>query len=804
MPAASHAGRFTKRLEDAVLSKGQRHSETEHLPLLPLRGLMVFPNTVVTIDAARDRSIAAVKAAVDADQRLFVVAQRDSLVEHPALEDLFTMGTVVAVKQVLHMPDRSIRVLLEGRGRGMLLCVYEDGDLQRAQIVEIDPEPILSTDAKQRAAMRAVRGLAAQAANARGQSMPELLQAIQGERNPAVLCDVTSSALLTRLEDKQAVLECLDVDERMQLLLEKLADEIQIGELEERIHARVHEYMDKANHEYYLREQIRAIQEELGEDEDEEVAELRRRIKASKLPPAAREHVERELKRLARSTVNAPEGSVSQNYIETMLELPWDTYDDSRIDIDKARKVLEADHYGMEDVKERLIEYLAVRSVASDKLKSPILCLVGPPGVGKTSVAQSVARALNRRFTRLSLGGVHDEAEIRGHRKTYVGAMPGRIIAAMRQCKTMNPVFLLDEIDKLSRDMRGDPASAMLEALDPAQNSTFRDHYIEVPFDLSDVLFITTANSLDSVDQALLDRMEIIEVPSYTAEEKLQIAKRHLLPKQREAHNLARGRMKLSDKAIAALIEGYTRESGVRTLERQIAKLCRKATLHLVEHPEEKTVSIKASDLKEYLGAPRYLRQPAAARAEVGVVNGLAWTQVGGEVMPVEAVAFPGKGQLKLTGKLGEVMRESAELALSVARARLDRFGIQTDFFDTHDIHIHVPEGAVPKDGPSAGVALACAVLSAVTGAPAAGEWAMTGEITLHGRVLPVGGVKEKLLAAYRMGIKRILLPRENEKDLEKIDPAILKQFDIRLMDYVDEALNAVLLRGADEPQMAV
>ncbi len=781
------------------MSKGKRKTERGKLPLLPLRGLLVFPNTVVTIDVARDRSLAALKRAVEGDQRVFVAAQRDSLVEHPALEDLYTMGVVVAIKQVLYLPDQTARVLLEGRSRAILLSVLESGDAQQAEIVEVNPAEEPYTNAQQRAMMRAIHSLAPQAASARGQSMPELMQAIQGERRPSVLCDIAASGLLTRLEDKQAVLECLDVDARMQLLVEKLADEIKIGELEERIHARVHEYMDKANHEYYLREQIRAIQEELGDDEDEEVAELRRRINASKLPPAAREHVEKELKRLARSSVHAPESSVSQNYIEYMLELPWGSYDASDIDIGRARKILEADHYGMEDVKSRLIEYLAVRSVASDRLKSPILCLVGPPGVGKTSIAQSVARALDRKFTRMSLGGVHDEAEIRGHRKTYVGAMPGRIIAAMRQCKTMNPVFLLDEIDKLSRDMRGDPASAMLEALDPAQNSTFRDHYLEVPFDLSDVLFITTANSTDSIDRALLDRMEIIEVPSYTAEEKLQIAKRHLLPKQREAHNLARGQFRLSDRAISLLIDGYTRESGVRTLERQIAKLCRKATLQLVERPEERTVSIRPKDLKDYLGAPRYLRQPAAARAEVGVVNGLAWTSVGGEVMPVEAIAFPGKGQLKLTGKLGEVMRESAELAVSVVRARLAEYGVPQDFFDNHDIHIHVPEGAVPKDGPSAGVALSCALMSAVTGLQASGAWAMTGEITLHGRVLPIGGVKEKLLAAYRMGITRILLPQENEKDLEKIDARILGEFDILRIDSVDQALKSVLLGATDE-----
>ena len=786
------------------MSKEKNRKVLEWLPLLPLRGLVVFPNTVTTIDVARDRSLAALKYAVREDQRLFVTAQRDTLVEHPALEDLYTVGTLVTVKQVLNLPDQTARVLLEGRGRAMLMSVCEDGDMQRAEIIEVPPPTLDGTDVRQQAEMRTIRTLAAQVVRVRGLSVPELLQAIEGERNPGVLCDVTASALLSRLEDKQALLEYMNVDERMKLLLEKLADEIQIGELEERIHARVHEYMDKANHEYYLREQIRAIQEELGEDEDEEVAELRRRINASKLPPNAREHVEKELKRLARSSVHAPESSVSQNYIEYMLELPWSVYDVSEIDIAKARKILEADHYGMEEVKSRLIEYLAVRTVASDKLKSPILCLVGPPGVGKTSIAQSVARALNRKFTRLSLGGVHDEAEIRGHRKTYVGAMPGRIIAAIRQCKTMNPVFLLDEIDKLSRDMRGDPASAMLEALDPAQNSTFRDHYLEVPFDLSDVLFITTANSLDTVDRALLDRMEIIEVPSYTAEEKLQIAKRHLLPKQREAHNLKRGQLRISDKSLAALIDGYTRESGVRTLEREIGKLCRKATLHLVEHPEDETVSIKPKDLKRYLGAPRYLRQPSAGAGEVGVVNGLAWTSVGGEVMPVEAVAFPGKGRLKLTGKLGEVMRESAELAVSVVRARLEGFGVSSDYFETHDIHIHVPEGAVPKDGPSAGVALSCALASAVTGMKADAAWAMTGEITLHGRVLPIGGVKEKLLAAYRMGIARILLPRENEKDLEKIDANILEKFDIRLLDRVDEALDAVLLRDAALVERAV
>ena len=776
------------------MSKENRNGDSVQLPLLALRGLVMFPNTVMTIDVARERSVAAVRRAVAAEQQLFVVAQRDSLVEHPGLTDLFTMGTLTVVKQVLHLPDQTIRVLLEGHERALLLDVLEGDGFQRGRVYAIHRADDRFTDAEQRAMMRAIRGLATQSLRARGEHMPELMQGIEGERDPGVLCDVIASNLLSRVEDKQAVLECVDTDQRLKLTLEKLADEIRIGELEERIHARVREYMDKANHEYYLREQIRAIQEELNEDEDEEVAELRRRVAASKLPPAAREHVEKELKRLARSTVHAPESAVSQNYIEYMLELPWGVYDTSNIDIAKARRVLEADHYGMEDVKQRLIEFLAVRSVASDKLKSPILCLVGPPGVGKTSIAQSIAKALGRKFTRLSLGGVHDEAEIRGHRKTYVGAMPGRIVSAIRQSKTMNPVFLLDEIDKMSRDMRGDPASAMLEALDPAQNSTFLDHYLEVPFDLSDVLFITTANTLDTIDRALLDRMEVIEVPSYTAEEKLEIAKRHLLPKQREAHNLKPGQLRISRKTLAAVIDSYTRESGVRTLERQIGKLCRRATLKLVEDGDLRSVSVKPGDLKEYLGAPRYLRQPGAAREEVGVVNGLAWTQVGGELMPVEAITFPGKEGMRLTGQLGDVMKESAELARSVVRARHAAYRLEEDFFEKYTVHIHVPEGAVPKDGPSAGVALACALMSAVTGRKASGAWAMTGEITLRGRVLPIGGVKEKLLAAYRMGVTNILLPRENEPDLEKLDPGIREKLNIVLMDSVDDALERVLL----------
>ena len=784
------------------MNNSQRERETVRLPLIPLRGLVVFPNTVVTVDVARERSLNALRKAMDGEGRIFLVAQRDALVDHPAVEDLYTMGVVAHIRQVLPMPDQSVRLMVEGESRALLTQLLEEGDAQTAELAILSSELTAAT-AEQKAVMRTACALCRQIAERGNSPMPELIQALSGEKDPGRFCDAAAAGVIKRLEDRQAILECSDADHRLRLLLKTLAEEVEIGQLEERIAQRVREYMDRANHEYYLREQIRAIQDELGEDEDEEIAELRKRLEASAMPDEAREKVAKELKRLARTSVQAPESTVSQNYIEYMLDLPWGIRDAETSDIRRARKVLEEDHFGMKEVKERLIEFLAVRSVA-DKLKSPILCLVGPPGVGKTSIARSVARALGRKFTRMSLGGVHDEAEIRGHRKTYVGAMPGRIISSIAQCKTVNPVFLLDEIDKMAQDMRGDPASAMLEALDPEQNQTFRDHYLETAFDLSDVLFITTANSTETIDRALLDRMEIIEVPSYTQEEKVQIAKRHLLPKQMENHGLKRGQLRVSERTLSAIIDGYTREAGVRTLERLIGKLCRKVTLKYVEEPEHAAISVKPSDLKGYLGAPVYSRQAPEESAVVGVVNGLAWTSVGGEVMPVEAVTFPGKGGLELTGNLGDVMKESARLARSAVRTRLGAYGVAEDFFEKHDVHIHVPEGAVPKDGPSAGVALTCALMSAVTGRPAGNRLAMTGEITLHGKVLPIGGVKEKLLAAYRLGITEILLPKENEKDLEKIDAEILAAFTIHRIASVDEALVAVLAPDAKNMRIAI
>ena len=784
-----------------LLYENETKNETL-LPLLPLRGMLVFPSTVTTLDVAREKSIVAVEGVMQTGEKhLFVVAQRDASVERPGMEDLYSVGTVVTVRQLLRLPDNSIRALVEGEYRALLVGVVEDETMQQAQFIPLTVKPIAS-EIEGKAYMRALRKLALSIASKRGNVPAELRQALEGERDPNTLCDILAANVLTSLESKQAVLECADTGVRLMTLSRLLAEESQLDRLEEKINGRVREYMEKANHDYYLREQIHAIQDELGEDDDEDIRAYREKLRQSPIFGEARDRVEKELKRLARTSVNAPESSISENYIETMLELPWGEAKPPKVDIARARKVLEADHYGMRDVKDRLLEYLAVLA-SNEKLKSPIICLVGPPGVGKTSIARSVAKALNREFAQMSLGGMHDEAEIRGHRRTYVGAMPGRIISSIRQCKSACPVFLLDEIDKMSGDFRGDPASALLEVLDPEQNSRFRDHYIEAPYDLSKVLFITTANGTDTIDRALLDRMEIIEVPSYTLEDKVKIARGHLLPKQFQAHGMSKEKLKVGAPALRAIIDQYTRESGVRTLERMLAKLCRKAALELLEHPEEECVRVRTDDLKKYLGAPRFLRQSAEQEPCVGVVNGLAWTSVGGEVMPIEALTLPGKGGIEITGQLGDVMRESARIAVSVVRARMAQYGVPDDFFANHDLHIHVPEGAVPKDGPSAGAAMACAVLSAAAGIPARCDLAMTGEITLTGKVLPIGGVKEKLLAAYRQGIVKILLPRENSKDLEEIDEDIRGKMSIAFLDRVDDAIAAVLPE-ARQPAMRI
>lgn len=769
--------------------------DVKRLPLLPLRGLVVFPGAVITIDAGRDRSIAAVESAGSLDNRLFLVAQRDAKVERPYLEDLYSVGTVCAIKQVLRLPDGALRLLVEGECRGLLYNVVEMPDLQMAEIIPARDDASAS-EVELKALMRVARQMALSLVKSTGgvRVSSELKEAISGERTPGPLADLVASTLLEDVGDRQALLECMDVQLRLNTLIDILRQEVDISALESRIQQRVHESMDRTNHEYYLREQIKVIQEELGEADEEELDALEKRVSQSGMAADVQERLQKEIKRIRRMGMHAPESSVLVNYVEYMLELPWGVYTKDELRIDRARRILESEHYGLEDVKKRILEYLAVREL-SGELKGPIVCLVGPPGVGKTSIARSVANALGRKFVTMSLGGLHDEAEIRGHRRTYIGAMAGRIIAAMKQAGSMNPVFLFDEIDKMASDFRGDPASAMLEVLDPAQNKAFMDHYIEVPFDLSKVLFITTANSADTIPAPLLDRMEVIEVSSYTALDKLQIAKKHLWPRLLKEHGLTRNDVRITDKAIAEVIEGYTREAGVRTLEKQLSAVLRKAAVKYLEMPEDakERIQIRPEDLHEYLGTHRYLRMAVAKQPEVGLVNGLAWTSVGGETLPIEVAVLPGSGQIEFTGQLGDVMKESAHIAFTVVRQQFERRGIPSDYHKKHDIHVHLPEGAVPKDGPSAGAALASAMLSAITGVPARQDVAMTGEITLRGKVLPIGGVREKLLAAYRAGIRTILLPEENESDLEKIPEDIREKLDIRLVGDVAQVFEVIL-----------
>lgn len=763
---------------------------TLRIPMIALRGLVAFPTTATTFDAGREKSINAIERAMGMDHRVFLVAQRDVSVEHPSIGDVYQVGSLVTIKQLMRLPDGTVRVFADGVCRALLVDILEGGDVQVAEILPMTDDASIVDAAPY---MRLIKTRANRLARTRNIGGPnELTSAISGEKDPVTLCDLVAANLLGEVADKQAILECADLKLRLESVLNLVTRELEIVRMEGKIAAKVRESMDKANHDYYLREQLNAIHEELGDGEDEDIAILKNRLDESPISGEARDKTERELKRLIRMTMHSPEASVSYNYIEYMLSMPWDKTTESAIDIKKARTVLDNDHYGMREVKDRLLEYLGVRAL-NPEIKSPIICLVGPPGVGKTSIARSVARALGRNFAQMSLGGVHDEAELRGHRRTYVGAMPGRIVSGINQCGSMDPVFLLDEVDKLARDMRGDPSSALLEILDPEQNSRFRDHYIDSPVDLSKVMFITTANTTDTIDRALLDRMELIELSSYTIDEKVQIAKRHLIPKELKAHGLKASQVRFNEAAIRDMIDKYTRESGVRNLERLFAKVIRKAALMLSENEGMKSVAVNVKSLEGFLGAPKYLRTPVSGEKNVGVVNGLAWTSVGGEVMPVEALVLNGAGAVELTGKLGDVMKESAKLAQTTVRAQLSRCGLPEDFFKKHDLHVHVPEGAVPKDGPSAGVALTCAILSAVTGIPARGDIAMTGEITLTGRVLPIGGVKEKLLAAYRMGIRNILLPRDNAKDLEDIDPGIREEMHIEFIDRVDSAFDAVL-----------
>ena len=760
------------------------------LPVLALRGLMVFPHMVLHFDVGRQKSIAALEQAMMADQQIFLVAQKDAEVEDPGVEDLCRVGTVVAVKQVMNLPGDNLRVLVEGEKRGVLESITQE-EPYLAGTVKIPKEK--SDDSMELQALaRVTQDYFVNFAKASQRVSQETVHSVRDVEDPSHLADLIAANVLTHVEDRQAVLEEIDVQRRLEKLCGILGRETELAGVEKQVQARIKKQIEKSQKDYYLREQIKAIQTELGDTEATDVEDLRARMEKTPLNEEARQKCEKELERLSRMAPGTPEVGVSRTYIEWILDLPWGVTTPDNLDLKRARKVLAQDHYGLDKVKERIVEYLAVLRMKQD-MKGPILCFVGPPGVGKTSIVRAIARAVGRKFVQMSLGGVRDEAEIRGHRRTYVGAIPGRIISGIKQAGTMNPVFLFDEIDKMSHDFRGDPASAMLEVLDGEQNDAFRDHYMELPFDLSKVMFITTANSVDTIPGPLLDRMEIIEVPSYTEEEKLQIAKRHLLKKQVEEHGLAPKSVKITDRVMRELIEGYTREAGVRTLERTVAKVVRKAAVTMLDEDVQE-VSVTSAVLKKYLGAVRYMREMPEKQPRIGVVNGLAYTTVGGEMLEVECAIMPGKGGLKLTGQLGDVMKESAEAAFTWVRAHTKELGLADDFYKDQDIHIHVPEGAVPKDGPSAGVTMTTALVSAFTGVAVRQDVAMTGEITLRGRVLPIGGLKEKTLAAFRAGIRTLVIPRDNVKDLEDIPSHVLSQFRVVAAEKIEDVLTTALV----------
>ena len=771
------------------------HSTTTTMPVIALRGLTVFPNVLIHFEVAREASIKALEEAMTAGNPVFLVGQLDISVETPGEGDLYQVGTVSNIRQILRMPGDNVRVMVEGQSRGRLVRLSRTEPYLEGEVEEIPiPRTPARASARAEALIRATYELFQRYAELAAKLSPDLLIHVLASQDPGHIADYIAQNIPMRNSDKQAILEELRPLRRLEKLHRLLEREVEILSLDAEIQSKAREQMNDNQREYYLREQMKAIQNELGEGEGaDELEEYRDRIAKATLPDEVREKLNKELGRLAKQPYGSSESTVLRTYLDVCLELPWGKTTKEKVSVAGVRKALDWDHYGLKKVKERILEFVAVKQLAPE-LKGQVLCLVGPPGVGKTSIAMSMARAMNRKLARISLGGVSDEAEIRGHRKTYVGAMPGRIITAINQAGSCNPLILLDEIDKLGRDHRGDPASALLEVLDGEQNATFRDNFLEVPFDLSEVMFITTANTVDTIPRPLLDRMEVIELSSYTDEEKVQIAKRHLLPKELKRHGLERAQLRVSDGAIREIITSYTRESGVRVLERQLATICRKTAMRLVSG-EEKQVRVTERDLKDFLGVARYYPERQVLEERVGVVNGLAWTSVGGELLEVEVNVVPGSGKLELTGNLGDVMKESAHAALSYIRSQSDRLGIPADFYREKDIHVHFPEGAVPKDGPSAGIAITTAMVSALTGIPVRRALAMTGEVTLRGRVLPIGGLREKTMAAFRNGIKTVILPADNGRDLEEIDQTVRRALQFILVERADQVLSAALNR---------
>jgi ATP-dependent Lon protease len=775
---------------------------TIEIPLLPLRDVVVFPHMIVPLFVGRERSIAALESAMKDEKGIFMVAQKSAQKDDPTEDDIYHIGTIGIIIQLLRLPDGTVKVLVEGKKRGIIreYLPTEDYFLVRAEELEEIDE--VQDRVKLEALMRSIRESFETYAKMTKKVHLEIIGTIASIEDSSKLADVVIAQISAKLDDKQKILEICDVPERMEAIYTLMLSEIEILQVEEKIKRRVKKQMEKTQKDYYLNEQMRAIQKEMGEKDEfrNEIAELEKRLKQKKLSEEAQKKVKQEIKKMQMMAPMSAEATVVRNYIDWLLDMPWAEKTDNNNTLKESETILEEDHYGLKQVKERIIEYLAVQTLVK-KNKGPILCLVGPPGVGKTSIAKSVARATNRKFVRLSLGGVRDEAEIRGHRRTYIGAMPGKIIQLLKKAGTNNPVFCLDEVDKLSSDFRGDPSSALLEVLDPEQNNAFNDNYLEVDYDLSDIMFITTANVLQTIPAPLQDRMEVIRLAGYTEPEKLNIAKRFLVPKEMEANGLKKGGVFFTDGALLTIIRQYTREAGVRNLEREIASICRKVAKKIVQEGGKGRIRISSKSVQHYLSVPKYRHGETEGRDQIGLAIGLAWTEVGGELLAIEASVMPGTGKMILTGKLGDVMQESAQAALTYVRARAAMFGLPEGFYKETDIHVHVPEGAIPKDGPSAGITMATSIASAFIKRKVRGDLAMTGEITLRGRVLPIGGLKEKLLAAHRGDIRKVIIPKDNEKDLADVPTNVLKNLEIILVDNVDEVLKVALLPDEKQPE---
>lgn len=771
----------------------EQPSGPARVPLLPLRDIIVFPHMVVPLFVGRQRSIKALEEATQKQSLIFLSSQKDAKTNDPSEDDIYKIGTLGSVVQMLKLPDGTVKVLIEGKRRARVAKFVSNPEFF---LVDIEEAPeVVERNTEIEALVREVHNTFENYVKLKKKIPPEMVMSVSSIDEPGRLADTIVAHLGIKLEDRQNLLETFNAAERLEKVLGHMRAEIEILEVERRIRSRVKKQMERSQKEYYLNEQMRAIQKELGEKDEfkNEIQEIEDKLKQKKLSAEAKDKVEKELKKLKMMSPMSAEATVVRNYIDWILSLPWNEFTDDKLDINEAERVLEDDHYGLEKVKERILEYLAVQSLVG-KIKGPILCLVGPPGVGKTSLGRSIARATGRKFIRVSLGGVRDEAEIRGHRRTYIGALPGKIIQSMKKAGSSNPVFLMDEIDKMSTDFRGDPSSALLEVLDPEQNAAFNDHYLDLDYDLSKVMFITTANTLDRIPRPLQDRMEIIRIAGYTELEKLSIAKKYLLEKQKEANGLSTDNLIFTDNAILGVIRHYTKEAGVRNLEREIAAICRKVAVEVVRKDRNAHIQVGSKSLHKYLGTLKFRYGKVETDVKIGVTTGLAWTELGGELLATEVTIMPGKGQLIITGKLGDVMQESAQAAMSYVRSRAAELGLEKDFYQKLDVHIHVPEGAIPKDGPSAGITMATSLVSALMRIPVHNDLAMTGEITLRGTVLPIGGLKEKVLAAHRAGIKKVLIPAENEKDIEEIPASVLKTVELEMVAHMDQVLKKALV----------